>query len=439
MAATRSSRSAHVQRRALAVGFAGVALVAGACGSSKSSTSSTTAPAASATTSGAATTAPAADPLGTPTPATGSPLKIGYITDGQSGSIDNLSEIPAAQAAVKYLNAYKGGVAGHVLSLDVCDNNDTPAGATNCANQMVTDKVPVVLYNVDGQGATTYAGTSAAGIPLVAYATAVSSELTGKHSYVLTNGIAASFAGPAKIAENVGAKHAAVFVIDVPAASGPAKQLDPIIFKNAGIPVDVVAVAPGTADMTPQVQAELSKGVDFVQDLGDVSFCTSELKAQATLGFKGTTTLIAQCTDSGSAAGIPGGYTGMKVVTTATTDPTDPDVKIYLAAMAKYGAGTNPFANGVTQGGFAAVWAFGRAMSGLTGDATPASVEATLAAMAPTPLPFLGGGTFQCNGQQVSIAPAVCSSGALAETLDQNGKAVGSFTPLDTSALLKLG
>lgn len=439
MAATRSSRSAHIQRRALAVGFAGVALVAGACGSSKSSTSSTTAPAASATTSGAATTAPAADPLGTPTPATGSALKVGYITDGQNGSIDNLTEIPAAQAAVQYVNAYKGGVAGHVLSLDVCDNKGTPAGATNCANQMIADKVPVVLNNVSANNGTLYGALSAAGVPFVSYATAVSSQITGKLSYVLTNGLAASFAGPAKIAQNVGAKHAAVFVIDVPAASGPAKQLDPIIFKNAGIAVDVVAVPPGTADMTPQVQAEISKGVDFVEDLGDVSFCTSELKAQKTLGFTGTTSLIAQCIATGSSAGVPGGYTGMKVATTASTDPTDPDVKLYLAAMSKYGGGTDPFANGVTQGGFATVLAFARAMTGLSGDPTSANIETALTSMAPQPLPFLGGGTFQCNGQQISIAPAICSTGALAETLDQSGKPVGSFTPLDTSALLKLG
>lgn len=440
MSDRNQARSLTVGRRTLAVGAAGVALVVAACGSSSSSGSSATTAGSGATTAGSsATTAPTASALGTPKAATGSPLKVGYITDGQSGSVDNLSEIPAAQAAVQYLNAYQGGAGGHVLSLDVCNDSDTPAGATNCANQMITDKVPLVLNNVSGQDGTIYAALSAAGVPMMTYQTSVAAQLSGKLSYVLSNGIASSFAAPAKIFANAGAKHAAVFVIDVPAASGPAKQLDPLVYKNAGLPVDVVAVAPGTADMTPQVQAELSKGVDAIQVLGDVSFCTSELKAQSTLGFKGTTVLIAQCVATGSAAGIPGGYSGMKIATVATTDPNDADVKIYKAAMAAFGKGTDPYANGVTDGGFAVVMSFARSIAGLSGDPTSANLETAITSMPATPLFFGGGGTFQCNGQQVSIAPDVCSSGALEENLDASGKASGAFTPIDTSALLKLG
>jgi branched-chain amino acid transport system substrate-binding protein len=57
--------------------------------------------------------------------------------------------------------------------------------------------------------------------------------------------------------------------------------------------------------------------------------------------------------------------------------------------------------------------------------------------MGPEPLPFGDGITFQCNGQQVSITPAMCSTGALEATLDQAGNPVGSYTQLDASALLK--
>ena len=87
--------------------------------------------------------------------------------------------------------------------------------------------------------------------------------------------------------------------------------------------------------MTPQIQAEISKGVNFIQVLGDPSFCTSALKAAKTLDFTGTIALIAQCIDSSSASGIPGGYKGDVLLTTSTTDPTNPDVKLYKAVMAK--------------------------------------------------------------------------------------------------------
>ena len=59
--------------------------------------------------------------------------------------------------------------------------------------------------------------------------------------------------------------------------------------------------------------------------------------------------------------------------------------------------------------------------------------------MSAQPLPFGTGLTFQCNGQQVTITPSVCSTGSLEATLDQSGNPVGAFTPLDASALLKLG
>lgn len=41
--------------------------------------------------------------------------------------------------------------------------------------------------------------------------------------------------------------------------------------------------------------------------------------------------------------------------------------------------------------------------------------------------------------KQVPITPAACSTGALQATLDRPGNPIGAFTPLEASALLKLG
>ena len=404
-----------------------LAMTLAACGSSSSSRSS-----------GSQASPAVAGALGTPKAATGTPVRIGYMTDGETASIDDSSEVPAAQAAVKYINGYLGGLDGHVLSLDVCDDQQTPSGATNCANQFITDKVPAVLYNASGQGGTLFKILAAANIPLVAYDSVDEPTLLAKAgAYVLTNALTANFAGPAKIAQLAGATRAADIVIDVPAASGPAKSLDPVIYKNAGVAVDVIAIPPGTADMTPQIEAELTKNPDQLAVVGDVTFCTSAIKAIKTVAFAKPVVIIQQCITSTSAAGIPGGYAGLKLVATSTTDPNDPDVKVYTAAMKLWEPATPPFVNGVTAGGWATVLGFARAMSGLSGDVTPATVAATISSMSPQPLPFGDGLTFQCNGQQVSITPAMCSTGALEATLDQAGNPVGSYTQLDASALLK--
>jgi branched-chain amino acid transport system substrate-binding protein len=419
--------SGHRPRRLTALGVVVIALVATACSTSSSKTVENGTP-------------PAANVLGTPKPATGTEIKIGMITDGKTQNIDDSSEVPAATAAADYANDYLGGIAGHKITLDVCDDKGTPAGTTDCDNQMIADHVPVVINGVTGNGDPLLKNIAAAGIPLFAYASSVQSILLSKDAFVLTNGLTAAFAGPAKIGQLAGAKRAAVFVIDVPAASMPAQQLDPPIFKNAGIvPVDVVLIPPGVADMTPQVQAELNKKPDLIQVFGDVTFCTSALKAMKTLGYTGTIVVIAQCIDANSAKSLPDGYSGMKVVTSYTTDPADSDVKLYKAAMAKYSPGTAPYANGVTSGGYAAMLGLIRGLSTLTGDVTADSVKATLAAMPTQQIPFGGGATFQCNGKQVSITPAVCSTGALSATLDQTGQPKGSFQTLDASELLKLG
>jgi len=423
---------------ALAAVLAAGTVLAACSSSSSKSTTSTTQPSSATTAGSAATTSD----LGTPKPApTGAPLKVGYMTDGKTASIDNSTEVPAAQAAVKYINGYLGGVGGHPLSLDVCDDQQTPSGATDCGNQFVTDKDPVVLYNVSGQGGSLYKVLSGAGVALFAYASIDQSTLQGKASntFVVTNGLASAFAGPAAVAQQAGIKHAAEIVTDVPAAADPAKALDGIVYKNAGIAIDVLTIPVGQADLTPQITAELTKNPGQFHIIGDVSLCTAALKAIKASGFSGKVVLIPQCIDSTSASAIPGGYAGMIELTPSTNDPTDADNKIYIAAMKAFASGTDPFANGVTQGGFAAVLGFARAMSGTTGDFSVAGIEATISSMSPQPMPFGGGITFQCNGQQVSITPPVCSTAVLQTTLEQSGQPTGGYTKVDTSALLKLG
>jgi branched-chain amino acid transport system substrate-binding protein len=432
---TRLDESGRRAARMTVLGLAVAAFAASACSSSTSSKTATNNGATATSGGGGATSV-----LGPAKAATGTAVKIGLITEGKSQNIDDSSEVPAAQAAAKYVNDYLGGIAGHPLQLEVCDDHQTPSGTTDCVNQMITDKVPIVLNTVTGNGDPLFKGLEAAKIPLMANASSVASIVSSPDAYVLTNGLVAAFAGPAKIGQLAGAKRGAVFVIDVPAAVGPTKALDPPIFKNAGInTLDVVPVPPGTADMTPQVQAELGKNPDIVQVEGDVTFCTSALKALKTLGYSKTIVVIAQCISANSAGSIPGGYGGMKEVTNYTTAPSDADVKVYKAAMAKYSPGSNPYASGVTSGGWAVVLGFARAMSGMTGDVSTAGIQAALASMPPTPLPFGGGITFQCDRKQVAITPSICSTGALAATLDQSGQPQGSFQPLDATALLKLG
>ncbi len=378
----------------------------------------------------------AASPLGTPKKATGSEVTLGFVSDGKSDAIDNTPEIKAAQAAVSYANNYLGGLAGHKITLNVCETKQTPSGATDCATNMVQAKVPIVITPVSGQSGTIYQGIKDAGIPYLQYGSLDQAELAAPPTsvFVLTNGIGTALAGPAGIAAAAGIKKAGILVTDVPAAAGPVSQAAPLFYKNAGVTADVITVPVGQADMTPQIQAGISNGDGAFAMVGNPAFCTSAIKGLTTVGFKGPITAIQQCVDQTSAKATNGGYKGVNVLT--TLDSSNKDYVTYLAVMKKYAKGVDT--GGVAPGGYASILALVAALPNLTGDVTAQTISEGMAAMPPTPLPLGGGITFQCDGKQVSLAPPICSTQVLKAKYTAKAVPVG-FKVFDTSDLVKLG
>ena len=410
-------------RRKVFVGIMGVALLIG------------TALVATVTTASADVRA-ATSPLGTPKKATGSLVTLGFVSDGKTDTIDASADIDGAQAAVSYANNYLGGLAGHKIALNVCETKQTPSGATDCATNMVQAKVPIVLSGVSGQAGAIYQGIKDAGVPYLQYGALDQGILAGPPAsvFVLTNSIATAIVGPAGIAADAGIKQAGILVIDVPSASGAAKQAAPLFYKNAGVTPDIIVVPPGQADMTPQVQAGISNGDGAFALFGSAPFCTSAIKALTTVGFKGPITAIEQCVDSTSAKATNGGYKGVNVL--SSRNSTNKEYAQYLAVMKKYAKGVDT--GGVAPGGYASVLALVRALPNLTGDVTAQTISEGMAAAPPTPLPLGGGIMFQCNGKQVSLAPPICTTQVLKAKFTAKAIPVG-FKVFDTSSLLKLG
>ena len=432
--------------------FVLAALVGTACASSSkpSSTGGTTAAAAGTNSAAAAGTNSAAagtsstsaggdaSLLGPVNKASGTPVKVGLISDGKSDTIDDTPEISAAQASATYINDHRDGINGHPIDLVVCQTHQTPAGATECATQMVSDKVVAVLYGVSGQGASIYTGLAGSNIPLIALGTIEQNALLKPDAFALANLVASVIAGPAGVARAKGIKRAAVVVIDVPAASGPVKAIGGVFYKNAGVTLDVVTVPPGTADMTPEIQAELAKGPAQFAIVGDQGFCTSALKAIKTVGFTGSIVIIPECIDANTGASIPGGYEGMTLVTWNTSsDHTTSDYKLYAAVLNTYANGSPK--GGVAPGGYMVVRALADVMANSTGDITAASVTSAFSSM-PSPVAFQMGGdtTFQCGTKPVPIAPNICAGKILKGSVDAQGNG-SNFQVLDTSDLTKLG
>lgn len=422
-----------------------------ACGNSSSSTKTTTsssapssgtpssqaAPASTAPATGGSTSGTTSSLLGPDNKASGAPVKLGFSYAGASQSLDTTGELKGARAVVAYANAKLGGLGGRTIELVPCADQLDPAKAQDCANQFVSAKVLAVTSGSDPEVPVVAKVAAAAGLTYTADLATDASVLGSKTAYTFLNPLT-PIAGPAILAKQEGYKRVAIFNIDTPASTAGIKMLAPPIYKNGGATVDVVSIPPGTADATPQVQAETSKKPDLIHIIGDPAFCGTVLKAVRTLGIKTPVTAIDSCLSATSNSSVPGGFAGVKVVATSNLDPASDGYKLFQAVMTTYGSASD-LQTPSTALGFQGMLAFIRGVNASKpASLTASSVGAALKAMPVQPLPLGSGATYQCNGAAVaSVSPAICTATGFLASADAAGK-LSNYQPLNNPAIYSL-
>lgn len=390
----------------------------------------------------AVVTAPAADAagnvLGQKDPAKGAPVKIGLITDGKTEGTDNSLETPVAEAAAQWINQYRGGIGGRPIELDVCVTNGDPGKSGDCANQMIQDDVVAVLFGSNRSIQNSWTPLHDAGIPVFSFASGYPGALADPDStFIFGPGSAGLFAlniGAAKAAKPK-AKKVTVVAIDVPAATDTYKTVAPAVFDDAGLDLELVPVAAGTADMTPQMQKVVSdnpKGVVFV--LGNDTFCIAAFNGLRTAGFEGTVTAIPQCFSDATRTAVPADFLdGIQISATGPIDnPKDPSIKQYYAILDKFGASDVDKSRLTGLSMFQGIAGLDIATQNLKGAVTPESVIEAARSMPWTVLPGTGGLHARCSGKAQAGNPAVCMTGSLAATLDATGKVTKYTVANDT-------
>jgi len=414
-------RRLHV---ALFAGLAAVALAAAGCGSSGGS-------------GGAANGSAGADTaiLGTPKAASGTPVKIGFMATGRTQTVDTTGEIKAAQAVAAYANAYLGGLRGHPIELVTCEEKNVPATSQACGNTFVQQHVAAVANGAPAQTDPMIQVVHAAGIPIGFNAAASTVPLSTPGVFIWSNTLS-GFGAPAAYARDHKLTKAAVLVIDVPGATGPAKALEPAFFHNAGATVEVVAIPPGTADMSPQIQA--AKHPDLFHIIGNSAFCASAIRAIRTIAPNASITAIDRCIGTDKGASIPGGYKGVTILAEANVDPNDKEFQLFKAVIGKYGHSLSTDAN--TQSGYQGMLSFVRGVNAASGtDVTPAGITKALQTMPATPYPLGGGATFKCDGSALpAISKNICSTSSFVAEAAADGT-LSNFRTLDAAGIYKLG
>ncbi|WP_182481089.1 ABC transporter substrate-binding protein [Nocardioides immobilis] len=352
--------------------------------------------------------------FGTPNKATGEPITIGVISEGKGQAVDQSDEYRGAEAAAAYANDYLGGINGHKIEVKVCEVRQDPAMATDCANQMVSANASAVVEGTLAEVDQTVAVLSPAGIPITAASGSTEAALSSPHYFSLFNGLS-YFGVPAADAEIQGVEKAALVVIAVPGAEGPARAVGSALYGNAGVDLEVIAVPPGTADMTPQITAASAGEPGLYHVFGNESFCTPAIQAIKAVDPDAKITVIAQCLSAAGAKSIPGGYEGVRVVTTTNLDPESEETKLFSAILDEYGDGAEETV--ITASGYSPMLGLINALNAAKiTDTSAAGVVSALKAAPPTTYPLGAGAQFQCDGKQMAASPNVCSSnGIIAE------------------------
>jgi branched-chain amino acid transport system substrate-binding protein len=386
-----------------------------------------------------ASTASAADLLGPVNKASGEPVKIGMVSDGATDAYDNTDELRSAKAAADYWNEHKGGVAGRPIEVVTCETKGDPAGATDCGNQFVAQKVAAVALSQSGVADSVWTPVHAAGIPSFFFQTNGGDLLKDdKTSFSMQNPAATLFGVPIAAAQKVKADKIDFIVIDVPQAltafeSGDAKK----ILDKAGLDYDLIKIPPGTADMTSQMQQVVNNKAGAVQIVGNDAFCIAAINGLKAVGFTGAIATVSQCITDATRKGVPKpGLEGISITATqAVGDQTDTAYQRYEAVMATYGKDVKDVPNALAMGGYTAMASLATSLSGLSGDVTPASAAAAIRSMKQADFPGADGITFQCGGSAFPPQPAVCTNQSLRATLDADGQ-VAKYEPVDSTDIL---
>jgi branched-chain amino acid transport system substrate-binding protein len=360
--------------------------------------------------------------LGTPDKASGTPVKVAFVSEGVSSTNDASYEIPIWKATVKYINQYLKGFGGHPVEATYCSDNGTAAGGQQCANEAVQNGSAVAMNAIAANPASIVPTITGAGIPWVTYAAGSPPELFGQHAYSVSAAVVSIFGGVGAYALDKGYKNIAALSIDVPNSTAAFEGIGKPMFAEAGLTLDVNNIAPNTPDMTAQVTAALSKDPDAFWIFGNDAFCIPAVKAIKTLSPDTPIFLLSNCISSTFVKDAPD-INGSLVSVTTDLRASASDMKLCKAVFKQYGVPKKYQCTDQTAQQFSVPISVARALQGATQDVTTAAgLEAGLKGAQPADLALGGKITFQCNGEITTFSPNICSNGGNVATLNSKGQ-----------------
>jgi branched-chain amino acid transport system substrate-binding protein len=383
-----------------ALAVAACSALAAGCGSSNSdsgsSSSSTATPAAAST----------SNVLGTPKAASGTPIKLGLL-NLESGPVTFPEYRQSAQAAVDYINAYKGGIGGHPVKLVTCATDGQPSTSARCASQVLNSKPVAILGGADtgAPGAfPIYKSANLAYLGGITFTPVESNAPNAIQFYSISTGD--NLAMSQYAATTLGVKKASVIYTND--TQGKATGLGVIVpaLKKAGVAVNPVPVSPSAADLSSAAASAVSNSPDLVY-VNSPNACPALLKALKGVGSTAKIAGIDPCTSPPALKTAGAAANGLYFAQPFDSlNSGTPDANLMLAATAKYAPKTLAL-DSIAQAGFSSVMNVQAALNSVS-SLTTKNILAAFKTGANHPN-FLAH-PYTCNGKQLPGNTAVCNA-----------------------------
>jgi branched-chain amino acid transport system substrate-binding protein len=413
-------KSVHARAVQLAL-VVPLVLVAAACGSAK--------PATPSEASGTTTAAPSA----TSAALTGAPVKFGWIDIEGDLGIDFTPQRKVAQAAVQQINT-AGGIGGHPVQLISCATKAASGGA-DCANQMIQDKVSLVLSFSTIDTSSIYPILKAAGIPLLGSGASPlnAPDLTpdGDHFFITAGALAQYAAGNVFISKTLKLKHIGVVVGSNSAAQQAAAVFVKAPLQALGVKVDLATISETNPDYTSAINAVYNTNGLMV--LLTCSAQDAVVQQAVQLGYKGKIFGCGSAVDihaMGSAAANV--YSATQVIpATSPAFANDPGVKAFIAFTAKYGTENSLF----SEQAYALVQAAEKAVITAGGPAaTTAQIRTAIASSSHWQIPLLSASGMTCSTVLSKIVPTGCNVDTMFVQVQPDLKSLKAISGFITAA-----
>lgn len=379
-------------------------------------------------------TQPAEDLIGPEDPAAGDPIRIGFVSDGESSFVDNSVEGRVADATVEWLNGHRAGIAGRPIELVSCDLLGDPGTAADCGEQLVQDDVVAVVGNEVSTAEAVWQPIHDAGIPMMMFSAQDPLSAATEGTYVMSDPVSSAVDTPLGVAQDADADKMTTIIIDVPGAAETLEGYAGPAFEDAGIDLEFLRVPPGTADMTAQLAPLASDGTDAAFVIGNDSICIAAFNGLRQTGFTGPIASISQCITDATRDAVGENLEGIAISsTTAVGATSDPAVQLFRAVMEEFATDVDVSLN-QSLATFAVVTALHDVLDEIEGDPTPETVIETITSAPEIDLNAGLGRTFRCNGKANEEQPAVCTRGSIVTTLDGEGNP-GEYTLAGSSEI----